>query len=507
MGLSGAGDRAPATSGAIVPDEYLWLLVMSFLFGFANAISHGHWQPVALIVLMGALGVLGWRFVVSSRTPAGGEATLRSSWVLAAVFAMLLSMPLTALADPKILAQPAHSVAMVRICQVASIALVVSYVPFMTGRRAEPEALRTARFVGFAAVLLVAGISVIHITPAPGIDVWTIQMKGGEVLLDGKNPYVWASVPDTDPENDFTVPFVYPPAAVYASALGVALFRDVRYVLLGTMFAAGLALRFLTRRAASRSGRALPAMLEDAPALFFWQTPMLLMVVELSWLDPLQVMLISVGVAAFVADRKTLAAAVLGVAVSSKQSMIFLFPLVGVILRFDLRRWIVLSAGALVPVLPFMVWDFKALKHANFDFMSGLPPRRDALCFTNAVWQTTRAAFPASSAFVLAALVTGVACLRALPAQLRSRLGPLAAFAPAASRPALDFSRALALTYFVFFFFNRWAFANYYFLLTGLAALGGGAALDPSLEKAADPAVGRADPSGAPEADLSSSRA
>ena len=493
-----------------MPDDYVWLLVMSFLFGIANAISHGRWQPLACVLLIVALGILTWRFAIASRTPVGGESTMRQARVLAAVFAMLLSLPLTALVDPKILAQPAHSIAVVRMAQVASVALVASYVPFMTGRRPEPEGLRRARFVAFAIVFLVAGVSVIHITPAPGIDVWTIQMKGGEVLLDGKNPYVWASVPDTDPENDFTVPFVYPPAAVYASALGVALFRDVRYVLLGTMFVAGVALRFVTRRAASRSGRSLPALLEDAPALFFWQTPMLLMVVELSWLDPLQVMLISAGVAAFVADRKTLAAALLGAAVSSKQSMIFLFPLVGVILRFDLKRWVVLSAGALLPVVPFMVWDFRALKHANFDFMSGLPPRRDALCFTNAVWQTTRAAFPAASAFVLAAAVAGVACLRALPAQIRSRFGSLAAFAPAANRPPLDMTRALVLTYFVFFFFNRWAFANYYFLLTGLAALGGGAALDRSLEEAKDArALGEVDVGGraAREAELSSSRA
>jgi hypothetical protein len=141
-----------------------------------------------------------------------------------------------------------------------------------------------------------------------------------------------------------------------------------------------------------------------------------------------------------------------------------------VVLRFDLRRTLVLAVAALVPVLPFVVWDFVALKHANFDFMSGLPPRRDALCFTNAVWKATGAAFPAATAFVLAAAVCAVACVRALPGRTR-RLGA----SPA--RPPVDFARALVLTYFVFFFFNRWAFANYYFLLTGLAALGSGAAL------------------------------
>ena len=201
---------------------------------------------------------------------------MRQPRILAAVFAMLLAMPITALADPAILAQPARFIAAIRVAEVASILLIASYLPFLSGRRPEPEGVRTARFVGFAIVLLASGIAVINITPAPGIDVWTIQMKGGEVLLDGKNPYVWASVPDTDPENDFTVPFVYPPAAVYISALGVALFRDVRYVLLGTMFVAGLALRFVTRRAASRLAARSRRSSRDERALFFWQTPLLL---------------------------------------------------------------------------------------------------------------------------------------------------------------------------------------------------------------------------------------
>lgn len=479
-----------ARSGsASVPDDYLWLLFISFMFGLSNAISHGRWQPVACALLAVTLGFLVWRFVLAARTPESGESTFRHQRVVAAVFAMLLSLPLTAFFDPKILAQPVHSISVIRVTEIASVVLVASYVPFLDPRRrVEPSWVRTARFAAFGVVLLVSGIAVIHITPAPGIDVWTIQMKGGEVLLQGKNPYVWATVPDTDPENDFTVPFVYPPAAAYASALGVALFKDVRYVLLGTMFGAGLALRSIARRASLRAGSAsrLPSLLEDAPALFFWQTPLLLLVVELSWLDPLQVMLISAGVAAFVADKKTLAAVLLGVAVSSKQSMFWLFLLVGVVLRFDFKRWVVLSLAALLPVVPFMIWDFKALKHANFDFMSGLPPRRDALCFTNAVWKATHAAFPSSSAFLLAAVVVAVTCLRALPPSfpfVRALKGgeatgssrPHESVGP--HRPALDFSRALVLTYFVFFYFNRWAFANYYFLLTGLAALGGGAAL------------------------------
>ena len=127
-------------------------------------------------------------------------------------------------------------------------------------------------------------------------------------------------------------------------------------------------------------------------------------------------MLISAGVAAYVADWDTLAAVLLGVAVSSKQSMFWLFPLVGVVLRFDLKRWVVLGASALLPLVPFMLWDFKALKHANFDFMSGLPPRRDALCFTNAVWKMSGVTLPALGAFLLSAGVVGLAVSGARPA-------------------------------------------------------------------------------------------
>ncbi|HVH45597.1 MAG TPA: hypothetical protein VM925_24755 [Labilithrix sp.] len=468
-GAVGAAD----TTRSFVPDEYAWLLVMSFIFGFANAISHGRWQPISFALLMVGLAVFAWRFVAASRTPADAEPTIAPRLTVGALFAMLLSMPVTAFFDPTILAQPAHPMTAVRVAQVASLLLIASYAPFLSGRRQESERLRTARFVAFALVLLFAGVAVIHITPSPGIDVWTIEMKGGEVLLDGKNPYVWATVPDTDPQSDFTVPFVYPPAAAYLAAVGIAVFGDIRYMLLGGMFAAGLALRFIARRASARSGRAVPSILEDAPALFFWQTPMLVMVVELSWIDPLQLMLICGGLAAYVADRRTLAAIAFGIAVSSKQTMFWVFPLAALVLRFDLRRWIVMGLSALVPVLPFMVWDFKALKHANFDFMTTLPARHDALCFTNAVWKWSHATFPHVVGFLLAAVLVAVACGRALAGRFRL----LAVLAPAASRPILDFALALALTYFVFFFFNRWAFANYYFLLTGLAALGAAAAL------------------------------
>ena len=58
-GLTRAAAPAAGEDSASIPDDYVWLLVMSFMFGIANAISHGRWQPIACALLAVALGVLG----------------------------------------------------------------------------------------------------------------------------------------------------------------------------------------------------------------------------------------------------------------------------------------------------------------------------------------------------------------------------------------------------------------------------------------------------------------
>ena len=141
-------------------------------------------------------------------------------------------------------------------------------------------------------------------------------------------------------------------------------------------------------------------------------SPILVFVLELSWIDPLQLMLIGLAVAAYTARRGGLSAALFGLATSSKQSMFWLFPLAGFVLRFDRKRWLVMGFAALAPVVPFLVWDRRALLYACVEFLGSLPPRRDALCFTNAIWQAFHIAFPASTGFVLALAVVATACWR-----------------------------------------------------------------------------------------------
>jgi hypothetical protein len=456
-------------------DDYDWALVLAVLFGLATAIHHGRWDPSAFAVLMVALALLGWRFFVALRrrkaleAPRDAVALGRGRAKVVLVFALLVVMAIVSLLDRTVLPEAAMARwSLGRAAQVLSWALAITYAPFLSGRR-EPEVLKTLRFGGFAALLCVAGLSVIHASATPDIDVWTIQQRGAEVLLEGKNPYVWATVPDTDPETDFTVPYVYPPMALYVGVIGRLVGGDVRYALLGTLLATGLALRYIARRRDRSHANATPSLVEDAPALFLWQAPPLFMVLDRSWIDPVQILLVTLGVAAHVAGRPTLVAVMLGVAASSKQSMFWVVPLALVLLRFDLRRWIVMAVAAALPLVPFVVWDFRRLKYALFDFMSTLPPRSDGLCFTSWMKRAFGVAFPTQLGFVFAAAIVVAACLRARPANGHDGAGMRGS-------PS-DFGRAVLLTYFAFFFFNRWAFANYYFLLTGFSTLAAAAAL------------------------------
>jgi hypothetical protein len=223
---------------------------------------------------------------------------------------------------------------------------------------------------------------------------------------------------------------------------------DVRYAMLAAMVLAGVGMRFITGHARAE----LPAIAEDAPALYLWLMPKLFFILEQSWVDPVQVMLIVLALAAHVSRRSYLAAVVLGFVLASKQTMFWAVGLTGVLLHFDRRQWAATLAVGGALVLPFAWLDFRALKHANFDFLNQLPSRPDALTFNSWYLRTFGSEMSKTVGFALAGLVSAFAMWR-----MRG----------SAARLAL----AIATTYAFFFAFNKWAFANYYFLISSLTAV------------------------------------
>jgi hypothetical protein len=435
--------RAASRDQLSAPPGYGPLLLASFLLGYAIVPSNGAYSETSIFVLLVALLLLVWRFAAALRPE---EHLISPALVLVPAWIGALAMVWLGHGSA-ILLYPRAEWALGRTMQLAAGALLLTYLPSLGGRWLEPPWVRHLRFVLFTALIAAAGFDTIRTSPEPRIDVWELQHRAVDVLLAGENPYSVLTVRDTGPGNQ-PVPFVYPPTAIYFDLIGKKLGGDVRFAHLAAMLVTGWSLRHVVRRA----GLSLPAFSEDAPALFVWLSPKLFFVLEQAWIDPLQLMLISGALALLVSGKRSLCAAVLGIAVSSKQSMFWLFPLAGIVLHFRPRQWLVMAVAAIVPVAPFAIWNFKALKYANLDFLAGLPPRDDALSF--GVWFKHRfhSELPGSIVgFLAAAVVASLALWR-----LRGVAG---------------FASALVLTYFVFFFFNKWAFANYYYLLLGLSAL------------------------------------
>jgi len=438
-----------------VRDDVFWSLAFVVLLGLGTSNNNGHWSMLSFAIVSVGLIVGAIPFVAALRrrgsTPIPERLSGRAgTWLLVGLLAI---MPVVALLDGRLL--PSAALAGFgggRAMQVVTLLLLATYLR-------EDERMGTARFVTIGVVTFALGVLAIRLSRAPDIDVWTIQQRATELLLEGKNPYQWVAIPTSDRADDFTVVYNYPPLSIYLALFGRLLGGDPRYGNLLAVIAAGVALRVIARTGCEDGEKEKrPAIRDDVAALSFWLWSPMVFVVDRAWVDPQQVALLAIAIAAGSRGKPTLSAIVLGVALTSKQSMFWLVPLAFVLLRFDAKRWAAMAAGALLPLLPFMIWDFARLKHNLFDFMAGLGPRHDALCFTAFVHHAFGAAFPHQIGFLLAAVAVGAALWRRPVGEGRAD-------------SVLAFARAAAITYYVFFFFNRWMFANYYCTVAGFAAI------------------------------------
>ena len=210
---------------------------------------------------------------------------------------------------------------------------------------------------------------------------------------------------------------------------------------------AGAAMRFV----ASRTLPDAPAFARDAPALFYFLSPKLFFVLEQAWTEPVSVMLAALVIAAWVAKKPLATAILLGLLFATKQTMIWIVPTAWLLL--SLRPWQAATAFGVAgaTALPFL-GNLHALKYALLDFQNLLPPRKDGLTLSTTLDDLFGFGLPGVLGFLFAAATCGVSAWK-----LKGRAK---AFVPTA-----------AFTLLVFFFFNKWAFANYYFLTMGLAAL------------------------------------
>ena len=407
--------------------------------------SRGQYRADSMILVFAALGLVMWQLVDLVK---GRRRDVREALVFRGVHLVLAVFLVSAIVDAKLLIDVDRSWWTLRTLSIIELVLLATYLhdgPSPASSESRWPAIRVALF---GACLALSAIEVVRLSPAPDIDVWTVQTAGAKALLEGQNPFVVVSVRNTTPGVFDSAPYLYPPfqALVTVPAL---LLGDVRFAMSSALLLFGVAVRDITLR----SGRRLPPLLVDAPALLVWFSPKVLFILQQAWIDPVQIALIAGSTALALRKRAWAAAIGFGLVLAAKQTMFWVAPLAFVTFPlFRARHALAAIALAASFYLPFALWNWPALYHSTFGFVAGLPPRTDALGFVNWASRAFGVRIPYAIAFPLAAAVVGWVMLRRR------------------ARPEV-FGTALLITYFVFFTINKWTFANYYFSLLGFAAL------------------------------------
>jgi hypothetical protein len=513
-----------------LPRETGWLLIVAYVLGLVMLMTTGLYdgplaEPSLIIVLV--CGVILASLFTRLVAPKPFVHDPARPPLVVAVVALTIFV-IAAFADANLLAGAHGSLGLIHVLQAGQVVLLASYLPAILRGVREPRFFVELRFALFGVCLVVGTVSAVALAPSPRIDVWRAHTEAAQALLQGVNPY--RSMQDSG------LGFVYPPTSLYASALALLAHGDVRWAMVLSLLVAGIAMRFVARqglkapplarlqgvspikppivrvmpntdvttakaspgasaRARAREGSAesdadmkgvsdtelaapaeeeardteapgaapFPALAEDAPALMLWLTPKAYLFLEQSWGDALPLAFVALALWAHARQKRYLAAVLLGVALSSQQSMIWLLPL-ALLLAFNVGQWVTFLATAAVLIAPFAVWDIHSLKRSVFDLYGVLPGRADALTPTN--WLFRHFGMPPREApgVVLAAVTAAIAIWRA-------------------PRTRHAFALSVALAFFAFYLFNRWTFLNYYFFLTGLAALAAAVAVGERFER------------------------
>lgn len=438
-------------------------LAAAILLGLALQLTNGFLLPSGLALVTGALVVL-LGAVVAPRSPRWLARDRRLVQVLA-VAGLLLQEHALITALPGVYTQAGVRALHTFQSGALGLAVVAALLVMLPRSRATwPLALV---MIGVHAWL---GTWVIQHSPSPSIDVHIFQRDGVEALLQGRNPYA-LTFPDIYSHSNYygaglsvdgqlQFGFPYFPLSLLAAVPGEVLAHDPRYSQLAAIELTALLLVL-----------ARPAGLGAIAAALHLTSPRIFFVLEQSWTEPFVVLgAAAVVVAACRAPRLT--PWLFGAFVAIKQYLVFALPaavlLVG---RRDGMSGVMklLTKAAVVGgaiTLPFVLWDVTAFVKSVVTLQVYQPFRSDALSYL-AWWVSLGHPAPSTAIpFGLASAAAAIAVWR-LP------------------RTAAGFAAALALTFLVFFAFNKQAFANYYAFALGMLFLAVAAWHPPATDDAA----------------------
>jgi hypothetical protein len=330
----------------------------------------------------------------------------------------------------------------------AILLALAAMAPAQREQIAEPGGLRGSGYLWLllTALLVLHGFVAAYVIRGgePQIDCFIWQRDATATLLQGRDPYGTSHVNiyDADASRRFYGPgmvangrvlagLTYPPATLL-SALPGYLVGDVRF---GYVAAILISAIFVFALFPDERGLLLAAFVLQMPTTYYLEYE--------CWTEPLMWMLLCATVYAAIRRPRWLPLA-LGLFLASKQYNFLALPFIGYLLRpFSWKAyWKLLGlslAVAMATVLPFALWNFRALWHDLVFFIYAVPVRRDALSF-------------------------------AIPFPVYAKIGLLLLFAflvwgarRGAQQPAM-FAAAYGTALLLFFSASKLAYLNYYFL-------------------------------------------
>lgn len=416
--------------------------------GFAIQQANGSWSPLAIPLLAAAL--LLTAFGVARIPVAAVDRHQR--WILPVAFALALGFQLAVLQSswPASYLRPPPGHGLVPLSRLL-VLIALTCGAALLARRED----RLAKHVQVAAIVglhFAAGVWIIEHAPAPWVDVDYFHRSAVKALLAGESPYS-QTIPNIYGHTEFygeglvkdgrvQAGFPYPPLSLLFSLPSALLTGDHRYSGLVAMAGAAVLMSY-----------ARPGTTGVLAAAVFLLTPRTFFILEHGWTEPFAVLLLALTAFAAVRFAAWLPWTVAAL-MSIKQYMLLgTVALLLAVPREDFAQRVrriaaIAIAFGLACALPFLFWDPRGFVNDVLLIQLVQPFRTDALSFL--ADYARRTGVRPSPAWAIVPV-----------------LGAQALILWRAPRTAAGMCGGFALTFGLFFAFNKQAFANYYALVIG----------------------------------------
>lgn len=404
------------------------LIQLGFVFTF------GSYSKPGIYILIGALIIFfKWKYKndIAASFNANITVVLFITFLLSTVLANINLIP--TLREPGILTRPSNFQELIWVTRITSSSIMIlGFLVFF---------LKKPALLIFLVILLTATqrLSFIIASPEPWVDIFDTIKLGGLELAKGNNPYsaVYTKLyPDVVPNY-----YPYVPGSILLTLPSTLLFRDPRYVL---VLAESLTAIMIWKIASLtfKKGSFNPLLI----TFIFLSSPVAPYLQIRSLLEPLIFLFLTIAIYAYIKKSKNIFLFLLGILLTIKQTVFILVFFAYKYLKNKKTHFIIPILTYALALLPFALWNLKDLWYDIFKVYLDLKPRHDGLTLNTLIFNFTQHDVP-TYFFLIIWICVFLFLVR------KKEYG------------VKNFLIASSFWYLVFFIFNKYAFAEFYYMI------------------------------------------